>query len=266
MALDAFEWLPPGDARPDAPIAMLVHGVMGWHRTWWRVGPALAERGWHVVAVDLRGHGHSPPIEGTVTVRDLAADVAEVIEGRGRTVDLLLGHSLGGAVALELAVGHPELAGRLVLEDPPAVNRVGDSAWLDTIAREVAAARHDFEGEVERAQERNPTWLAEDARQDIKARSLADGPGIIASFGADIGMRVADVLPDLELPTLLILADPNLSVYPEPIRQRTIDSLPPNVRHVVIAAGHTVHRDRFDEYLAAVLDWAGGPRPSPARV
>lgn len=40
-------------------IALLVHGLMADHRTWRRVGPALSERGYRVVAVDLRGHGAS---------------------------------------------------------------------------------------------------------------------------------------------------------------------------------------------------------------
>ncbi|MBA3290388.1 MAG: alpha/beta fold hydrolase, partial [Actinobacteria bacterium] len=40
--------------------AVLVHGVTAWSATWWRIGPALAERGWDVTAVDLRGHGDSP--------------------------------------------------------------------------------------------------------------------------------------------------------------------------------------------------------------
>ncbi|GAA3272619.1 hypothetical protein GCM10010493_57940 [Streptomyces lavendulae subsp. grasserius] len=40
-------------------LALLVHGIMSDHRTWRRVGPALAGRGYRVVAVDLRGHGAS---------------------------------------------------------------------------------------------------------------------------------------------------------------------------------------------------------------
>ena len=96
VVLATHEWSQPAtDARAGAPVAVLVHGVTGWHRTWWRVGPALAERGWRAVAVDQRGHGHSPRIDGHATVGDFAADLAASIERIGAPVDALIGHSLG---------------------------------------------------------------------------------------------------------------------------------------------------------------------------
>ncbi len=100
--LATHEWL-PSEADDRTPVSLLVHGVTGWWRTWWRVGPALADAGWRVVAVDLRGHGLSPRLDGNVTVRDLAADLASTVAAIGRPIDLLVGHSLGGAVAAELA-------------------------------------------------------------------------------------------------------------------------------------------------------------------
>ena len=69
-ALATHEWLPTEtDAGAAAPVAILVHGITGWWRTWWRVGPALADHGWRVIAVDLRGHGESPPIHGAAPER-----------------------------------------------------------------------------------------------------------------------------------------------------------------------------------------------------
>ncbi|HET9292413.1 MAG TPA: alpha/beta fold hydrolase, partial [Actinomycetes bacterium] len=83
----------------DRPLAVLVHGVTSSSRTWWRVGPALAGRGFRVVAVDLRGHGASPRTVAGLALADLAADVAETVQG---PVELLVGHSLGALVSLEL--------------------------------------------------------------------------------------------------------------------------------------------------------------------
>lgn len=59
MQLHTREW-GTGDRT-----ALLVHGIMSDSRTWRRVGPALAERGYRVLAVDLRGHGRSPRGEYT---------------------------------------------------------------------------------------------------------------------------------------------------------------------------------------------------------
>src|SRR6187401_860017 len=98
--LATHEWL-SRDGGSDAPLAVLVHGVTGWWKTWWRVGPALAEAGWRVVATDLRGHGHSPRFNGPATVGDLATDLAAAIEASGAPAGLLVGHSLGATVGAE---------------------------------------------------------------------------------------------------------------------------------------------------------------------
>lgn len=252
VRLATHEWPSRTDTAPR--LALLVHGVTGWHRTWWRVGPALAERGWRVVAVDQRGHGHSPRIEGTVTVQDLAADLAATIVELGARADLLVGHSLGGAVAAELAFTQPDLVGRLVLEDPPGISRVNDEAWLARQAAQLDAARADPEGEVRRTLAENPRWKHEDARQDVEGKSLANGSGILTSFRVGVGTRVLDLLPRLEVPTLLLLADLERSVFPAAARD-TLSPGPGGLDVISFDAGHTIHRDRFDEYVAAIRDW-----------
>jgi pimeloyl-ACP methyl ester carboxylesterase len=254
MRLARVEWKP--DAAADAPMALLVHGVTGWHRTWWRVGPTLAAAGWHVTAIDQRGHGHSPRVSGTVTVGQLADDLAELIADLGGRADLLVGHSLGGAVAAELAFTRPELVERLVLEDPPGISRVNDQAWLTHQAAELEAAQADPDGEVQRALAANPRWEHEDARQDVEGKALADGTGILDSFRVGIGVRVLDLLPRLEVPTLLLLADPTRSVFPAATRD-AIQPGPGGLDTITFDAGHVVHRDRFDEYVAAILAWSG---------
>lgn len=255
MSLARVEWTPNGELA-DAPVALLVHGVTGWHRTWWRVGPALAAAGLHVVAVDQRGHGRSPRISGTVTVRDLATDLEAAVVELGGRVDLLVGHSLGGAVAAELAFLHPERVGRLVLEDPPGISRAGDEAWLTRQAAELEAAHADPDAEVGRALVTNPRWEHEDARQDVEGKALADGSGILDSFRAGIGVRVLDLLHRLEVPTLLLLADPQRSVFP-PTARDSLRPGPGGLETISFDAGHTIHRDRFDDYVAAIVGWAG---------
>jgi pimeloyl-ACP methyl ester carboxylesterase len=258
VALATHRWAPPDSADgAGAPTVLLVHGVAGWHRTWWRVGPALARHGWRVLAVDLRGHGHSPRIEGTITVADLADDVAEEIEGSGAPIDALIGHSLGAAVSAELAFRHPELVQRLVLEDPPAISRVGDVAWLGRLERELAAAHADFDGEVAREVAANPGWKPEDARQDVEGKQLADRPGIVASFAGDVGTRVLELAPRLRVPALYLLGAEDRSVFPASARAELATGLPPGSRVEVFDAGHTIHRDAFAAYLDAVLAWIG---------
>jgi pimeloyl-ACP methyl ester carboxylesterase len=253
--LALHEWLPVAADASDAPTAVLVHGVTGWHRTWWRVGPALAERGWRVVAVDQRGHGHSPRIDGHTTVPDLAADLAAAIERIGAPVGALIGHSLGAAVGAELAFERPDLVHRLVLEDPPSVIRADDVAWHANLEREHRAALDDAEGEIARELAENPSWLEEDARQDVEGKQLADLTGILATFRRDTGARVVDLVPRQNVPTLYVLAADDRSVFSGDARRQLERTLPATARMVVLDAGHTVHRDRFEEYTRVVLDW-----------
>ena len=257
--LATHEWL-SRDGGSDAPLAVLVHGVTGWWKTWWRVGPAVADRGWRVVAVDLRGHGHSPRFDGPATIADLADDVAEVVERCGASADLLVGHSLGAAVSAELAFRRSELVERLVLEDAPAVIRAGDDTWLAKVDREIRAAVAEPDSELARQRAENSDWLDEDVRQDVEGRALSDRDGILAFYSRPNGARVPALVSRLPMPTLhLLAADDGRSVYAGDARDRLMADLPDHARLVEFDCGHVLHRDRFDRYLATILEWAGTP-------
>lgn len=254
--LATHAWPPSGRGAGDsAPLVVLVHGITGWWRTWWRVAPALAQRGWRVVAVDQRGHGTSPPIEGIATAESLAADLAATIASLDvNRVDALVAHSLGAAVSMELAHRQPGLVRRLVLEDPPGQTRADDLEFQANLEREVLAARRDPESEVRRELAENPDWLEEDARQDVEGRALCDVDGILASLRANTGVRTAELAPSLRPPALYLLADAERSALGAR-RADVLGSLPRQAEAIELDSGHTIHRDRFDAYLAEVLRW-----------
>lgn len=253
--LATHEWS-PAEPGPHARVAVLVHGVTGWHRTWWRVGPALAERGWRVIAVDQRGHGTSPRIQGAATVDDIADDLEAAIERHATPpIDLLVGHSLGAVVSMRLALRRPGIARRLVLEDPPSIERAADEDFFASIRDGVRAAAESPAAEVERELSENPSWQEEDARQDVEGHALADAEGIVASLRRPRPFVVMDAAADLQIPTLFLLADEERSVLVGAARERLRQSLPTASRIREFDSGHTIHRDRFDEYLDAILEW-----------
>jgi len=253
--LATHEWNPTRtDAGAAAPVAVLVHGITGWWRTWWRVGPALADRGWRVLGVDLSGHGGSRPIGGIATVETLASDVAATVDALEiAPVDVLVAHSLGAAVSMELAYRSPELTRRLVLEDPPGQTRADDVEFQANLEREVLAARSSPEAEINRELE-NPAWLEEDARQDIEGKAACDLEGILASLRANTGVRAVELASRLQVPALYLIADDERSVLGAE-RSRLINSLPPQAAAFEFDSGHTIHRDRFDAYMSTLLRW-----------
>jgi esterase len=253
--LATHEWLSRTDIAGEAPVAVLVHGITGWHRTWWRVAPAIVARGWRAVGIDLRGHGTSPAIGGSITAAEFALDVEVTLDRLGlRTVDAIVAHSLGAAVTMELARRRPEIARRLVLEDPPGQTRADDVEYQVTLEREVLAARRDPEAEIRRELAENPTWLEEDAHQNVEGRARCDLDGILASLRGNTGVRSVDLAPQLRVPALYLVADEERSVLGER-RAELLANLPPVARAIEFASGHTIHRDRTDEYNAAVLQW-----------
>lgn len=97
---------------------VLLHGGLGAIQMFGPVLPALAEKR-QVIAVDLQGHGRTADVDRPLSIELMADDIAALIRHLGlKRVDLA-GFSLGGGVALQTAVRHPEAVGRLVLVSTP---------------------------------------------------------------------------------------------------------------------------------------------------
>jgi pimeloyl-ACP methyl ester carboxylesterase len=167
IPFSSIEWGDPGD-RP----LILIHGVTASARIWWRIGPALAESGRHVVAVDLPGHGLTGHWVGHHRFRDNAADVAVWI----RAVELdvpsvqIVGHSWGAMTAAALpAVGIRPAC--LVLLEPPAVPH---SVIARMAADPAEQGYPSFESAVNALTAAAPTWAAEDVRAKAEALTQLD--------------------------------------------------------------------------------------------
>jgi pimeloyl-ACP methyl ester carboxylesterase len=238
---------------------VLVHGVTASTRTWWRVGPWFAENGWRAVAVDLRGHGASPGMQGDERLDDLAADLHETVFEETGAVDVLLGHSLGALVALKLCESHSEPVRRLVLEEPPGSR----STDFGEVAREALAGAVLARGSPEEAEQlflaENPTWPREDARNSVAGLLDCDA-GPVAGFLRD-GLRydLAEMVPSDSILTLLVLgSEEHGSMLPAPERAAVAGSLRWGTTKE-FNAGHGVHRDDFEGYVRLLAGWLGEP-------
>lgn len=97
------------------PPLFILHGMLGSSRNWQTTGRDLAEH-FHVQALDLRNHGESEH-DAEMSYPAMVADVLAWLDAQGLTRVTLLGHSMGGKVAMLLACRHPERVAGLVVVD-----------------------------------------------------------------------------------------------------------------------------------------------------
>jgi pimeloyl-ACP methyl ester carboxylesterase len=248
-----LRWEPQGEA---CGSVALVHGVMALSETWWRIGPALAARGWHVVAVDLPGHGCDGHRDGAL---DLDALVDGVAARLGGPVDLLVGHSLGAVVALGLLGRDPGVARALVLEEPPGPRNIDLGALATAIAHDAAAVRTDRARLVAREREANPRWDPGDVERSVRGIEEADGDSIAAALRGPLRWDLAALLAGVDVPTL-VLATPDApgrfplderSALRGADREAVRGALAPE-RFVEIEGGHCLHRDDPQRWLEVV--------------
>lgn len=105
----------------EGPLVVLLHGFPEFWWSWRHQIPVLAEAGFRVVAVDMRGYGQSdaPPSWRDYRMETLAADVAGLIEALGEERAFVVGHDWGAAVAWMVATLHPERVARLAILNVP---------------------------------------------------------------------------------------------------------------------------------------------------
>jgi len=104
------------------PLLLLVHGMAGSSVTWRRVMPALSER-FTVLAPDLLGQGQSDKPRGDYSIGAHANTLRDLMDALAFERATVIGQSLGGGVAMQLAYQFPERCERLVLVDSGGLGR-----------------------------------------------------------------------------------------------------------------------------------------------
>lgn len=100
---------------PERPTLVLLHGLFGASANWGAVARHLSAR-YHVLVPDLRNHGQSPHHPDS-SYPAMAADVLGLLDDRGIGTATLVGHSMGGKVAMQLALHHPQRVRGLAVVD-----------------------------------------------------------------------------------------------------------------------------------------------------
>src|SRR3954452_15422925 len=109
-------------AGTGGPVVLLIDGITGNAKQWDDVVPLLAER-YTVVAPDLLGHGESAKPRGDYSLGAYAASVRDLLVALGHRRATVVGHSLGGGIAMQFAYEYPPFAERLVLVNSGGLGR-----------------------------------------------------------------------------------------------------------------------------------------------
>ncbi len=217
LVLSVVEWRP---ASPVAPPVVLLPGTGHTARSWDAVAASLSATR-TVLAVDLRGHGESG-WPGEYSIALMAQDVVALLERLDEPSVDLVGHSLGGLVALRVAATHPHRVRRLVLED------VG----MPHPRRPDPPSRPDGE-------------LAFDWRVVEQVRPEIDDPD----------PAWPQVARSVAAPTLVVAGGPRSFVAAEHVAE--LVAALPHGRSVTLDTGHEVHRtdpEGFTREVATFLE------------
>jgi pimeloyl-ACP methyl ester carboxylesterase len=268
MRLHYLDW-----GNSSAPTLILVHGGFDHARSWDWTARALA-RDYHVIAPDLRGHGDSAwSAEGSYMIANHVYDLAQLVEQVGRGPVILVGHSLGGAVALRYAGLFPDRVAKICAIEGLGMSpkRLAEAAqkpvtdeWREWIENRRAHARKPrrhyptIEAAVARMRERNDRLSVEQAmhltlhgvnrNEDGSYRWKFDPylRGAAPQVGSDAELPL--FWRQVSCPTLLCLGLDSWASHP--VKDGRAAHFP-DARLVEFAdAGHWLHHDQFDRFVS----------------
>jgi len=224
---------------------LLLHGLGSAGPVWWRVAEALADAGHSSVAPDLRGHGGSP-FTGAYTLDGYAGDV---LESCPAPWELVVGHSLGGAVAVRVAMLDPEFARAYLLVDPA----------IDFDEAAARRLRDDLAGQAARPPSVDqltadfPGWHPGDRERKHDAL-IATSPDVMrASIDDNPDWHLGAELVSIDRRVHILGAELDPLYGPDDFaRHGTGDGR--RTFEVVLGAGHSIYRDDPDAVVRAALE------------
>jgi 2-succinyl-6-hydroxy-2,4-cyclohexadiene-1-carboxylate synthase len=245
---------------------VLLHGFMGSARTWANHRPAFEDH-YLTVSVDLPGHGLSdaPPDPSRYRMERVIADLAAALDQRRLDSVHLLGYSMGGRVALHVAVAYPDRVRSLVLESasPGLADSAERRARIDS--DEALAQRLECDGLASfvdywaqlplfASQERLPEPVRADLRAERLQNNVQGLANTLRALGTGVQSPLWDRLAAVKTPTLLIAGA--LDTKFVAINRDMADAMPRAQLVIVPDAGHTVHLEQpavFDRLVLAHL-------------
>lgn len=245
------------EGEEDRPRLVLLNSIGTDMDVWDPALPALRRR-FTVLRIDTRGHGASGVPEGDYALPDLARDVATAMDAAGFASAMIAGVSLGGMIAMQLAIHAPRRVDGLALICTSAT--MDRAAW----ATRVATVRAEgMAGIVDLAMSRflSPAFTAErpEIAATIRRGLLAMRPAGYAGCAAAIrDMAIVERLTAIACPTLVVTGERDTSTPFEGHGEHLVTHID-GARHLALPAAHLMPLEAPDQLAAALLDF-GTPK------
>ena len=237
---------------------LLLHGFGSRSQDWLLQVPVFAQH-YRVITADMRGHGCSDKPPGPYSVPMMAADVAGLLDALEIPSVHIVGLSMGGMIAFQLALDYPEQVRRLIIvNSTPALapRTVGERL---RVAQRLALARLFSPERTGRFLSRRlfPKPGQEPLREMLIAQWAENDPQAYrAAMRALVGWSVIDRVGEIRCPTLVISGDRD---YLPLEAKRAYTALIPGARLVVVEdSGHATPIDQPDLFNACVLEFLSG--------
>ena len=227
---------------------LVLHGLFGNQGNWGLHSKALAER-YRVIGIDLRNHGESPHAP-ELDYQAMAEDVRALIEARELGACTVLGHSMGGKVAMQLALSYPALIKRLIVVDiaPVAYESMGAGhhrviEGMMTLDLTTALKRTDAEAH-----------LAQHIEDEATLKFIMTNLTRAEGGGLRWKLNVAAIKDQYDKPVLFVKGNESgyIGAEHEP---EILELFPQASVKIVMEAGHWVHADKPQAFQKIVFDF-----------
>lgn len=249
------------------PDILLLHGAGASSHSWSALIPDLS-RDHRVIALDLPGHGWTRSPKGRARLGDVARDIAGLCQQQGWSPRLVIGHSAGGAVSLELARQGLISPAHLVVINGALENFQGTAGWLFPVMAKMLAL-NPFTGLL----------IAQGGRGVSQVRTILTSAGTtldeagLARYAHLIGRRthvdgtlammaqwsldaLNAALPSITTPTLFIHGEKDGAV-PVRVAEHAAQIMPHAALTILPGIGHLAHEEAPDRVLAEIRRFAG---------
>ena len=244
------------EGAEDAPSVLLIAGLGGDHRGWYSVSSRLAAS-YRVITFDNRDVCMSQRVEGQYSIRDMAEDAAALLGELGIGKAHVVGLSMGGAIAQEMAIGFPLLVDRLVLlatfdaGDPRAVAAFRGLASLRDVLPREEYVRLTLPWTYSYKDYQTPGLIDRIVKERLDDPLYQEAEAYTRQMEATIAFHSRDRLHSISCPTLLVFGEEDV-MTPLRFARELVRGIDGSKLVILEGAGHSIQRTRAREVVALI--------------